>query len=40
MQPGRQISHNPFNPNALYINKNSVKDIELDELYNVVVKKL
>lgn len=40
MRPGRQVSHNPFNPNATYINKNSVKDVGFDELYDVIIGKL
>lgn len=34
MKEGRQVSHNPFNPNAVYINKNHVWDISVDDILN------
>ena len=38
MASGRQISHNPYNRNALYLNRESVKDISAEEIFESVMK--
>lgn len=40
MVPGRQVSHNPVNPNATYLNAERVDGIDIDRIISAVEQRL